>query len=289
MPIIDPTRPPILLTFQLSNSTVSQNPVWNVIWKDQWAVQTRPFITVITKAVFLIPTKHMKQRLSCGGKHFEGNSDHLINLICKLIHYNKEKNKTCRCSAIVKKFSMLYGSWRFITTFMIASCGYLPCAIWSVDTLPSYFFKINFNILLPTPRVPSGLFLLGFPPKTLYAFLSSHTCYMSSSSFIWSSKQYVARSSNHEAADYVVFLQFPVTSSLLCPNIVLSTLLSTTIGLCFSLHGQTKFHTHMRNKNQQDALFYSQFISIISLYMFRSGLLLIIRRYYSDPASSQST
>ena len=35
------------------------------------------------------------------------------------------------------------------------------------------------------------------------------------------------------------------------------------------------------NKNQQDALFYFQFISVINLYMFRAGLLLIIRRYYS--------
>jgi len=33
--------------------------------------------------------------------------------------------------------------------------------------------------------------------------------------------------------------------------------------------------------NQQDALFYSQFISIINLYMFLAGLLLIIRRHYS--------
>ena len=156
----------------------------------------------------------------------------------------------------------------------MASCLYLPCAIWSVDTLPSYFFKINFNILPPTPRVPSGIFPLGLPPKTLYAFLPSHT---------HTHTCYVARSSNHEAADcvVVVFPQFPFTSSLLCPNIFLSTLMSTTFGLCFYLHGQTKFHTHLHNKNQQDALFYSQFILIISLYMFRSGLLLIIRRYYS--------
>jgi len=38
---------------------------------------------------------------------------------------------------------------------------------------------------------------------------------------------------------------------------------------------------HLRNKNQQDALFYFQFISLINLYMFRAGLLLIIRRYFS--------
>jgi len=34
------------------------------------------------------------------------------------------------------------------------------------------------------------------------------------------------------------------------------------------------------NKNQQDAIYF-QFISIINLYMFRAGLLLIIRTYYS--------
>jgi len=38
---------------------------------------------------------------------------------------------------------------------------------------------------------------------------------------------------------------------------------------------------HWRNKNQQVTLFYSQFISVINLYMFRAGLLLIIRRYFS--------
>jgi hypothetical protein len=36
------------------------------------------------------------------------------------------------------------------------------------------------------------------------------------------------------------------------------------------------------NTNQQDALFiYFQFISIINLYIFRVGLLLNIKRYYS--------
>jgi len=64
-----------------------------------------------------------------------------------------------------------------------------------------------------------------------------------------------------------------------------------------------------RNNNQQNALFYSQFVSIINLYMFRTNVLLITRRYYSvytatgichafmltgcwqgpDPANNQST
>jgi hypothetical protein len=39
--------------------------------------------------------------------------------------------------------------------------------------------------------------------------------------------------------------------------------------------------TYLCNKNQQDALIYSQFILIINLYMFQAGLLLIIKRYFS--------
>jgi len=39
------------------------------------------------------------------------------------------------------------------------------------------------------------------------------------------------------------------------------------------------------NKNQQDAPFYSQFISIINLYVFQVGLLLFIRRYFSVNAA----
>ena len=38
---------------------------------------------------------------------------------------------------------------------------------------------------------------------------------------------------------------------------------------------------YLRNKNQQDAIFYSQFILIIILYIFRGDLLLVNRRYFS--------
>ena len=124
---------------------------------------------------------------------------------------------------LVKKFSMLYRNWRFITMFMMASCLYLPCAIWSVDTLPSYFFKITFNILPPTPRVPVSFLWVSHPKPCMpfcpltHTHTHTHTCYMPSSSFIWSPTQYVVRSSNHAAADcvVVVFHQFAVISSLM--------------------------------------------------------------------------
>ena len=37
----------------------------------------------------------------------------------------------------------------------------------------------------------------------------------------------------------------------------------------------------LSNENQQDALFSSQFISVINLYMFRAGLQLVTRKYFS--------
>jgi len=38
---------------------------------------------------------------------------------------------------------------------------------------------------------------------------------------------------------------------------------------------------YLRSKIQQDDVFYSQLVSIIKLYMFRAGLLLIFRRNFS--------
>ena len=42
---------------------------------------------------------------------------------------------------------------------------------------------------------------------------------------------------------------------------------------------------YLRSKIQQDAQFYSQFISKFNLYIYRADLLLIIRRYYSVHAA----
>ena len=62
-------------------------------------------------------------------------------------------------------------------------------------------------------------------------------------------------------------------------------IVTSTGPMWYSPGAYVQYTSCLRNKNQQDALFYSQFISIINLYMFRAGLLLVIRRYYSVYAS----
>ena len=66
-------------------------------------------------------------------------------------------------------------------------------------------------------HLPSPLYVLHVP---LISFLS-----------ILSPEQYLVRSTDHSSPYYVVFLHSPVTSSLLGPNILLTTLFSNTLSL----------------------------------------------------------
>jgi hypothetical protein len=60
---------------------------------------------------------------------------------------------------LVKKFLVFYGTRRFITTFTTARHLSQFRVLSIQSTTPSYFFKIYFNIILPSiPRSLSGLF-----------------------------------------------------------------------------------------------------------------------------------
>ena len=76
---------------------------------------------------------------------------------------------------LIKKFPTFYGTRRFIT--VIHKCpppGTYPEPARSSPTLTSHFLKIHLNIILHLRlSLPSGLFLLGFPTKTLYKPLFS--------------------------------------------------------------------------------------------------------------------
>jgi len=92
--------------------------------------------------------------------------------------------------------------------------------------------------------IPRGLFLSGFPTKTLYKLIRLHACYMPlpshSSPFLisgnMSGENYISFNSSQFS-----FLHCNVTTSLLDPNILLNTLLSHTLILRPSLNGSNEF------------------------------------------------
>ena len=82
--------------------------------------------------------------------------------------------------------------------------------------------------------LPSSLFPSGFPTKILYSLsCPPHSLHAPPFSFfsILSPEQYWVRSTDHSSSSLCSILHSPVTSSLLGPNILLSTLFSNILSL----------------------------------------------------------
>jgi hypothetical protein len=115
----------------------------------------------------------------------------------------------------------------------------IPSHINSLHAFLSYFFKLQFNILLPSTLRSSKFHLSGFSTKILYAFIVSHiraTCpvhliFLDVIIRIVFDKDYKSWRSS-----LCHFLRPPISSSLLGPSIFLSALSSNTLSLSSSLN-----------------------------------------------------
>ena len=122
---------------------------------------------------------------------------------------------------------------------MPAACPYTEPA-WSSLYPHIPLLKIHLNIILPsTPRSPKWSLSLRIPHKTLYTPLLSPiraTCpaYLILLDFI--TRTILGEEYRSLSSSLCSFLHFHVTSSILGPNILLSTLFSNTVSLRSSLN-----------------------------------------------------
>jgi len=153
---------------------------------------------------------------------------------------------------LVKKFPAFYGTRRFITACTSARHLSLSWAS-SIRSIPtSHFLKIHLNIILSSmPGTPKWYLSLRFTHQNLYtpllsptrATYAAHLILLDLISQKILGEQYWSLSSS-----LCSFLHSHVTSSLLGPNILLSTLFSNTLSLRSSLSVTTKFHTHAKQQ-----------------------------------------
>ena len=109
-----------------------------------------------------------------------------------------------------------------------------------VPTTPSHLSKIHLNIIFPSRCwSPHGLFLSGFPTKTLCTTLLSSMRAICPAHLIlldFITRTILGEQYRSLSSSLCNFLHSPVTPSLLGPNILLNTLFSNALSLCSSLN-----------------------------------------------------
>ena len=161
------------------------------------------------------------------------------------------------------------GTRRFISAFTSARSLPVPTLsqIYPVHAHLSHCLKIHL-IILPssTPGSFKWSLSLRFPHQNPVYASPPHTCYMPrpshSSRFGHPNNKWV-RNNTSLSSSSCSFLRSPVTSSLLGPYILLSTLFSNTLSLRASLNVSDQVSHPLQNKRENYSSVY------LNLYIFR--------------------
>ena len=142
---------------------------------------------------------------------------------------------------LVKKFPAFHGTRRLITALTSARHLSLSWAhpIQSIYPHPTSWRSILILYTHLRLGLPSGLFLSGFPTKTLYTTLSSPiraTCPTHLILLDFITRTILGEEYKSFSSSLCNVLHSPVTSSLLGPNILLNTLFSNTLSFLSSLN-----------------------------------------------------
>ena len=139
-------------------------------------------------------------------------------------------------SQLVKKFPTFYGTRRFITTFTSAHHLSLSWArsIHSVLSHPTSWRSIVILSSHLCLGLPSGLLPSGFPTKTLYIspLTPIHATCPTHLILHFITQRILGEQYRSLSSSLCSFLHSLVISSLLGPNILLSTLFSNTLSVC---------------------------------------------------------
>jgi len=143
---------------------------------------------------------------------------------------------------LIKKFPTFYGTRRFITAVTSARHVSLSWAS-SIQPITPHPTSWRSILILSSSHLflglPSGLFPSGFPTKTLYTLLLSPIraiCPVHLILLDFISRTILGEDYRSLSSSLCSFLHFPVTWSLLGPNILLNTLFSNTLSLLYSFN-----------------------------------------------------